>query len=58
MLSESCSAVIEELEPVVDQARLKVLGAYEKFLRPHIGSSLDDGITSIKSVLNNFMPTE
>ncbi|NAU78047.1 hypothetical protein EE079_30955, partial [Klebsiella pneumoniae] len=52
------AAAAAELEPVVDKARLSALGAYEQYLRPHIGESLDDGIASVQAVLDNFMPAE
>lgn len=42
----------------MDKARMSVLGAYEEYFRPHVGQSLDDGITSVQAVLNTFMPAE
>ena len=47
-----------ELEPVVDKARLSLLGAYGYYLRPYIGEHLDKAITSIKPVLDTVMPYE
>ncbi|XP_056617615.1 apolipoprotein A-II [Triplophysa dalaica] len=47
-----------ELQPVVDNARLSLLGAYGYYLRPYIGETLDNAINNIKPVLNTIMPAE
>nr|ACI15896.1 14 kDa apolipoprotein [Hemibarbus mylodon] len=47
-----------ELEPVVDKARLALLGAYGHYLRPYIGEHLDKAITNIKPVLDTVLPHE
>ncbi|KAK7147442.1 hypothetical protein R3I94_010077 [Phoxinus phoxinus] len=50
------SGLASELEPVVDKARLALLGAYGHYLRPYIGEHLDKAITSIKPVLDTVLP--
>nr|ALM01488.1 apolipoprotein [Paramisgurnus dabryanus] len=52
------SGLAAELEPVVEKARLAVLGAYAHYLRPHIGESLDKAINNIKPVLDVVLPAE
>ncbi|MCJ0138855.1 hypothetical protein J0W91_19465 [Clostridioides difficile] len=47
-----------ELEPVVDKARMALLGAYGHYLRPYIGEHLDKAITNIKPVLDTVLPQE
>ncbi|CAF95501.1 unnamed protein product [Tetraodon nigroviridis] len=47
-----------EIEPIVDQARIGLLGVYEHYLRPYIGKALDDGITAAQPVLDAIMPAE
>uniref|UniRef100_A0A672QSZ0 Apolipoprotein A-II n=1 Tax=Sinocyclocheilus grahami TaxID=75366 RepID=A0A672QSZ0_SINGR len=47
-----------ELEPVVDKARMALLGAYGQYLRPYIGEHLDKAITNIKPVLDTVLPHE
>lgn len=58
MLSDFYRALHAELEPMVDQARIGMLGLYEHYLRPYIGKLLDDGITAAQPVLNAVMPAE
>lgn len=43
---------------MMDKARMSVLGAYQHYLRPHLGETLDEGITGVQAVLNTFMPAE
>lgn len=52
------SAVLEELQPVIEKARLAVLGTYGEYLRPYIGIYLDTAINNIKPVLDTFLPSE
>ncbi|XP_067304853.1 apolipoprotein A-II [Pseudorasbora parva] len=47
-----------ELQPVVDRARLALLGAYGHYLRPYVGEHLDKAITNIKPVLDTVLPHE
>lgn len=54
----SSSGLASELEPVVDKARLSLLGAYGHYLRPYIGEHMDKAITSIKPVLDTVLPQE
>uniref|UniRef100_A0A672YEM9 Apolipoprotein A-II n=1 Tax=Sphaeramia orbicularis TaxID=375764 RepID=A0A672YEM9_9TELE len=46
----------EELQPAIDEARTKVLGAYEHYLRPQVGQFLNDAIENIRTYLNVYMP--
>ncbi|TWZ53980.1 hypothetical protein FTO10_04360 [Klebsiella pneumoniae] len=50
------SGLASELEPVVDKARLALLGAYGHYLRPYIGEHLDTAITNVKPVLDTVLP--
>ncbi|ROL47843.1 hypothetical protein DPX16_18120 [Anabarilius grahami] len=52
------SGLASELDPIVDKARLALLGAYGHYLRPYIGEHLDTAITNIKPVLDTVMPQE
>ncbi|KAI4884673.1 hypothetical protein NFI96_034281 [Prochilodus magdalenae] len=52
------AGLAEELEPLVEKARLATLGTYEEHLRPHVGEYLDHLISSIKPVLDTWMPAE
>ncbi|XP_066539449.1 apolipoprotein A-II [Hoplias malabaricus] len=52
------AGVAEELEPIVEKARLAALGAYEEYLRPYIGEQLDHAINIIKPVLDTWLPAE
>ncbi|MCE7038711.1 hypothetical protein [Bacillus cereus] len=45
-----------DLEPIVDKARLALLGAYGHYLRPYVGEHLDKVITNIKPVLDTVLP--
>jgi len=54
----SYSGLASEMEPVVDKARLSLLGAYGHYLRPYVGETLDKAITSIKPVLDTVLPQE
>nr|AAW82445.1 14 kDa apolipoprotein [Carassius gibelio] len=47
-----------DMEPMVDKARMALLGAYGHYLRPHIGEYLDRAITNIKPVLDTVLPHE
>nr|ADF97628.1 14 kDa apolipoprotein [Hypophthalmichthys molitrix] len=50
------SGLASELEPVVEKARLALLGAYGHYLRPYIGEHLDTAITNVKPVLDVVLP--
>ncbi|MGD1441009.1 hypothetical protein ACP6H9_26955 [Vibrio harveyi] len=52
------SGLASELEPVVNNARLALLGAYGQYLRPYVGEHLDKAITNIKPVLDTVLPHE
>ncbi|KAA0703238.1 hypothetical protein E1301_Tti006965 [Triplophysa tibetana] len=52
------SGLGSELQPIVDNARMSLLGAYGYYLRPYIGETLDKAINNIKPVLNTIMPVE
>ncbi|KAI7807074.1 apolipoprotein A-II [Triplophysa rosa] len=52
------TGLASELEPVVDKARMSLLGAYGYYLRPYIGETLDKAISNIKPVLDTVMPAE
>lgn len=58
MLSEFYRALGAELEPVVEQARVGMLGLYEYYLRPYLGKYLDEGIAAAQPVLNTILPAE
>ncbi|XP_059423765.1 apolipoprotein A-II [Carassius carassius] len=47
-----------DLEPMVNHARMVLLGAYGHFLRPYVGEYLDRAITNIKPVLDTVLPHE
>ncbi|HCS9083780.1 TPA: hypothetical protein OTE82_005888 [Klebsiella pneumoniae] len=52
------SGIGEEAGPLVDKARTAVLGLYEQYARPHIGTFLDDRINNIKFALDRILPAE
>lgn len=58
LFSQFYRALGAEIEPIVDQARIGLLGVYEHYLRPYIGKALDDGITAAQPVLDAIMPAE
>uniref|UniRef100_A0AAR2IMQ7 Apolipoprotein A-II n=1 Tax=Pygocentrus nattereri TaxID=42514 RepID=A0AAR2IMQ7_PYGNA len=57
-VSALIAGLAEDLEPLLEKARLGGLGLYEEYLRPHIGEQLDHFITSVKPVLDAVLPTE
>uniref|UniRef100_A0A9J8CMY7 Apolipoprotein A-II n=1 Tax=Cyprinus carpio carpio TaxID=630221 RepID=A0A9J8CMY7_CYPCA len=52
------SGLASDLEPVVNNARMALLGAYGHYLRPYVGEHLDKAITNIKPVLDTVLPHE
>lgn len=58
MLSEFYRAFGGEVEPMVEKARLGLLGLYERYLRASIGQSLDDAINSMQPFLDSIMPAK
>lgn len=53
-----CSALVDEFSPMVDDARMRLLGQYEQNLRPSMGASLNNAIETIKAFLDRYMPAE
>ena len=52
------SGLAQEASPLLEKARLAALGAYEQYLRPYIGSYLDENINQAKFVLDKVLPAE
>lgn len=57
MHSGFCRVLATEMTPLMDKARLTVLGKYEACLRPQIGEITSEIIDTIKIYLDMFMPT-
>ncbi|KAG7266366.1 hypothetical protein CRUP_001147 [Coryphaenoides rupestris] len=52
------TGLVTETEPLVEKARLAALGGYEAYLRPYIGTYLDDSIQNAQYFLNRFLPAQ
>ncbi|KAL0985039.1 hypothetical protein UPYG_G00152150 [Umbra pygmaea] len=52
------TGLAQEAVPVIDKIRSAGLGLYGAYLRPHIGTYLDEAITHAKVYLDQVLPTE
>nr|XP_057909440.1 apolipoprotein A-II [Doryrhamphus excisus] len=57
-IAKVAKGMAEEINPLVEKARMAALGVYGHYLRPHIGQYLSDSIDQIKIYLDKFMPAQ
>ncbi|XP_057691257.1 apolipoprotein A-II [Corythoichthys intestinalis] len=57
-IAKVSGGIAEEITPLVDKARLSILGLYGHYARPYVGQFLSDQIDITKKFLDIFLPAE